>query len=386
MKGGEPPFIFSFIKEILTLKKGLKITLISIAALVLILGISIALLIKYANTVIKYELESLLGKDFSVRKIDLHWGRVEALDISFRNHAGKEVLKTESLVLEADFMGLLRKKYIISNLSLKNPYVFLEKDIKGKFINPLPQRPKKEEIKKPSTTIIIKKINVTKGSLGYLDRKVSPAVLTRLRDIELELKDITFPLEDNFSTYILSANIPGSQIIGMLKSKGKIKFKTKDTDCKVEIRRLDITGFKPYFQKKSDVNVKKGNFDLDMDVKIKSRKINAPGRAILRDLDFERGSGLGNKFLNIPLSAVISFLKNNNNEIVINFVLEGDLDNPKFNIRESFMEKVSIAIAEKLGLSIKRIGESIVILGAEGVKEVGKGVKGIGESIKKIFE
>jgi len=39
-----------------------------------------------------------------------------------------------------------------------------------------------------------------------------------------------------------------------------------------------------------------------------------------------------------------------------------------------------------IGLSVKRIGESIVIFGTEGVKEVGKGVKGIGESIKKIFE
>ena len=369
------------------MKKGTKIAFIVLGAIALILSISIALLIRYANTVIKYELESLLGKDFSVRKIDLHWGRVEALDISFRNPAGKTILKTDSLVLEADFMGILRKKYIISNLSLKNLYLFFEKDMKGNIINPLPQRKiKEEETKKQNIPVIIKKINVKNGSLDYLDRKVSPAVLTKLRDIELELKDITFPFEENFSTYILSASIPGSHSTGMLKSKGKIKFKTKDTDYNVELRRLDITGFKPYFQKKSDVNVKKGNFDLDMDVKIKLRKINAPGRAVLRDLDFESGSGIGNTFLSIPRSAVINFLKNNNNEIVINFVLEGDLDNPKFNIRESFIEKVTIAIAENLGLSVKRIGESIVIFGTEGVKEVGKGVKGIGESIKKIFE
>jgi len=369
------------------MKKNLKITLISIIALVLILSISIALLIRYANKIIKYELESLLGKGFSVRKIELHWGRVEAFDISFRNPAGKEVLKTDSLILEADFMGLLKKEYIISNLSLENPYLFLEKDMRGNLIYPMPKkRTMKEETKKPGTPVNIKKINLTNGSLDYLDRKVSPYVLTRLRDIDLELKDIAFPLEDNFSTYILSASIPGNQSTGMLKSKGKIKFNTKDTDCKVDLRRLDITGFKPYFQKKSDVNVKKGNFDLDMDVKIKSRKINAPGRAVLRDLVFESGSGIGNTFLSIPRSAVINFLKNNNNEIAFNFVLEGDLDNPKFSIRESFMENVTIAIAGELGLSIKKIGESIVIFGAEGAKEVEKGVKGIGESIKKLFE
>jgi len=213
------------------MKKGTKIAFIVLGAIALILSISIALLIRYANTVIKYELESLLGKDFSVRKIDLHWGRVEALDISFRNPAGKTILKTDSLVLEADFMGILRKKYIISNLSLKNLYLFFEKDMKGNIINPLPQRKiKEEETKKQNIPVIIKKINVKNGSLDYLDRKVSPAVLTRLRDIKLELKNITFPFEENFSTYILSASIPGSHSTGMLKSKGKIKFKTKDTD------------------------------------------------------------------------------------------------------------------------------------------------------------
>lgn len=369
------------------MKKGIRIAFITTGVAVLVLIITIALLIKNANRIIKYELESALGKGFSVRRIDLHWGKVEALDISFRNPAGQEVFKTDSLILEADFIGLLKKKYITSNVSLKNPYILLEKDPKGELVNPFLRKGPKKEEEKPIPPVFIKKVEVTKGSIDYLDRKVSSTpVLTRLRDIELEFKDIAFPLEDNYSPYTLSANIPGNQSTGILNSKGKIKLMNKDTDCKVEIRRLDITGFKPYFQTKGDVNVKKGTFDMDIDVKIRSKKINAPGKTVLRDLDFEKGSGIGNTFLSIPLSAVVSFLKNNNNEIVVHFILEGDLDNPQFNLRESFMDKVSIAMAEKLGLSIKRMGESIVIFGAEGAKEVGKTVKGIGEGIKKILE
>jgi len=166
----------------------------------------------------------------------------------------------------------------------------------------------------------------------------------------------------------------------------RVESRTRDMDCKVEIRKLDITAFKPYYQKKSDVNVTKGTLDLDMDTKVTSRKMNAPGKAVLKDLEFEKRPGVGGTFLNIPLSAVILFLKNNNNEIAVNFVMEGDLDNPKFTLRESFMNKIAIAMAEQLGLSVKKIGESIVILGAEGTKEAEKGVKGIGESIKKLFK
>ncbi|MGB9716189.1 MAG: DUF748 domain-containing protein [Thermodesulfovibrionales bacterium] len=369
------------------MKKSIKITLIFVLVLMLILVISIALLIKNANRIIKHELESVLGKGFSVKRIDLHWGSVEAIDIRLKDPGGKEVFKTESLIMKPDFIGLIKKNYVISNIFLIKPYILLEKNIKGDIVNPFSRKEQTKKEEKPIPPVLIKKVNVTEGSLDYLDRKVSKRpVLLRLNDINLEFNDISFPLGENFSSFILSASIPGKQSTGILNSKGKIKLRNMDTDCRIDLRRLDITEFKPYFQKKGDVNVKKGFLDINMDLKIKSKKINAPGKLTLRSLEFEKGSGIGGTFLNIPRSAVINFLKNNNDEITINFILEGDFDNPKFNIRESFMEKVSIAIAEKLGLSIKKIGESIVTFGSEGVKEVGKGMKGIGESIKKIFE
>jgi hypothetical protein len=369
------------------MKKGFRIALTAGGVTILVLIISITLLIKNANRIIKHELESFLGEDFSARKIDLHWGEVEALDISFKNPAGKEVFKAERLVLEADFIGLLKKKYTLSNLSLENPYILLEKDTKGKIITPFPKKGSQKEEEKPMLPVFFKKIHVTNGSLDYFDRSASiKPVLTKLRNVELEFKDLTFPPGDNFSSYNLSASILGKQHAGSLRSNGKIKLANKDMDGKVEIKRLDITDFKPYYQKKGDVNVTRGIIDMNVDVKIRSNEINSPGKAVLKDLEFERGSGMGDKFLNMPLSAVVSFLKNNNNEIVVNFVVEGDLNNPKFNLRESFMNKISIAMAEKLGLSIQRIGESIVETGAEGAKEVGKSAKGIGETIKKFLQ
>lgn len=368
------------------MKKKLKITLIVILTSVLILSITVAILIKNANRIIKYELESALGKDFSVKEFNLRWGQVEASDISFKNLLGKEVFKADSLVLKADFMGLVRKEYIISSLFLNNPYLLLETDDKGKLKNPF-QRGEAEGPQKLIPPVVIKNIKVTGGSLDYFDRKVSAIpVLTKLKDIDFESKEITFPLSENFSTYNFSARIPGKQSTGMLKSSGKIKLKTGDMDSSVDLKGLDITGFKPYFQKKGDVNVRSGILDIGMNMKIDARKINAPGKAVLKDLEFEAGRGAGKKFLSIPLYAVVNFLKNNNNQIIFNFVLEGDLENPKFNIRESFIEKMTFGLAEKLGLSVTKIGESIIVLGAEGAKQVGKGLKGIGEGLKEIFK
>lgn len=368
------------------MQRRLRITLILLMGFVLILGISVAILIKNANKIIKYELETRLGKDFFIKKIELHWGRVEAFNVSFRNTDGKEIFKIDRLVLEADFLGVLKKEYILSKVFFENLYMFLEKDSSGKIIYPLPKIKTEEgKAKKLSPPIIIKEIDITKASIDYLDRKVSPHVLTRLRNIELELKNISFPLEDNFSNLTISANILGKQNTGLFEGKGKIKFKTIDTDCKLGIRGLDITEFNPYFQKKKDVKIKKGFLDMQMDLMISSKKINAPGIATLKNLEFDKGSGMGNTFLSIPLFAIINFLKNNNNEIIVHFVLAGNLNDPKFSIRESLLKEISIAMAEKLGLSIKRIGESVVIFGIEGIKEAGKSVKEIEEGIKKIF-
>ena len=75
------------------MKRGLKITLLLIIAFVLVVGVAIAILIHNVNKIIKHELESALGEGFSVRKIDLRWGRVEAFDISsFRTSTLKTLI------------------------------------------------------------------------------------------------------------------------------------------------------------------------------------------------------------------------------------------------------------------------------------------------------
>jgi hypothetical protein len=370
-------------------KKGLKVAIIVVAGIVLILGVTSVILLKHANKLIKAELESMLGKDFSIQKLELNWGKVEGTGISFKSPAGKEILKIGNATIEADFLGFLRNKYVISNVLLKDLYMLIEVDRQGNVIMPaLPaeKEKKKKEKKdaKESPPVFIKNVGVRNGSIDYLDRKTAKTpILTKLRNIQLDAKDIAIPLGTNFTPYTLKADIPGNKGTGTLMSKGKVKLKTQDADSRVETRKLDITIMKPYFQKEGSVNVTKGFLDLDMDVKIASRMIHAPGNVVLKDLEFESGSGMGSKFLGVPLSLVVSFMKNSNNEIPVKFVIEGSLDNPKFSLAESFSARFSSGLAEKLGLSVKDISGSAVNLGSEGAKTVGSGIRGLADSIKK---
>ena len=374
--------------------KRLKVVLIVVVVFVIVLGASIAVLVRYANQIIKSELESRLGKSFSIEKIDLKWGHVEVLGVSLKNPAGKEVIKVGDLSVTADFMGLLRKQYAISDVTVKDPYLFVEIDSKGNIVNPvLPpelgsgQPAGKGTPAQPAPPVTIRKIEVINGSIDYLDRKtpIRP-VLIKLRNMDLAVEDVAIPFTDTFSNYVLTASIPGNQGVGTIKSEGKIRIATKDMDLKATLRNLDITALKPYFQKESPVDITRGFLDLDLTVKVASEKVHAPGTAVLKGLEFQSGSGMGGTFMGVPLSLVVALLKNSNNAISLNFTIEGDLNNPKFDIKENLTRRIATAMAEKLGLPLKGIPEAVTNLGSKGAKELGSGLKGIGGGLENIFK
>ncbi len=367
MKTGQKVFIFTFITAFI------------------LLAVAAVILVKNANRIMQHELDRLLGKNVSVQEIKLKWNKVEALHVGYKDPEGKIIFRADRLVLNADITGLLRKDYTVSDALLENPYLYIETDLKGHV--KIPGRAKKEKSEEqPSPAFHIQKIEIRNGSLDYVDKKTpGEPLLTELRNIDMESENIIFPLKDDFTDYRFTARVSGKLSAGTVQSQGKVNLKTLDMDSKIKAKDVDITHFKPYFQKKGDRNITRGLLDLDMDMKIDSGKIHAPGEAVLKDLQFESSKGTGGRFLDLPAHAVLVFLKDNNDRIRFHFIFQGDLNNPQFNLREGFLERVSLGMAGKLGLPIKKIGESVAGLGAEGVKQIGKGMQGAGEGIKKIF-
>lgn len=380
-------------------RRGFKIFLVSSIVVLCLALIAVAFLVKYANTIARAGIEKALGKDFSIGSIELKWGSVRVHGIAMKDRAGKEVVKVENLMVKASFMGLLRRKYIVSSVLVEKPYIYVEIDRKGDLVSPVfPAGDERARggVKKAEDTarpegkqppVILRKIIIVNGSVDYLDRK-SPTVpvMTKVRNINAEMHNLTVPFTNDLTHYTIKAAIPGSKSTASVKSEGGIRFLSKDMECTASVRELDITHFKPYYHGSRNVNVTKGFLDLDVRAKIVSRRVHAPGKAVLKGLEFGSGSGLGDKFMGVPVTLVVTFLKKSGDQIPVDFVISGDLDNPKFNIAESFMGRLSFGLAEKLGFSIKDIGESVFGLGTEGTKKVGEGIGGIGEGIKKIFK
>lgn len=333
---------------------------------------SAGLLLKNANRLLKHELEKFFGKNFSVGTISLSCNGVEAKDISLILADRRTGFKSDLIQLKADPFGILRGGNKIASLSLDSPYLLLEVDKNGKLTVPfLSKKEPGGKSSHKSKVFVVSNFDVNQGSLDYIDRKVSPAPpVVKLREIKLRIRNIGMPSENIMSDYDVSAVLPGKYSAGTIKSKGQFNLVTKDSRAKIHIKHIDITGLKQYYQKKGDVEVTKGLLSIDADLIIASSQLKSSGKIVIKDLQFRSGSG--SQFLGLPLLAVIKLLKDNNNEISLDFKMEGDLSNPKFSISDSLMQKLTISLAKMMGMPIEMIGKSVFRLGGDVLKNVFK--------------
>jgi len=274
---------------------------------------------------------------------------------------------------------------------LTKPYVRLESDQKGNITSPLPGGTWKQTgAEKQRGTLVqveVKNLKITGGELVYLDGKIEKRPYpVRLTDIALNADTVSLPPEDRYTTYQLSAHLPGNQSTGVLTSSGKTDLKTLDTSGKVSLRDLDLTALKPYIMKQGDVDVSKGFLDLSMDLSIKKKMIDAPTHAVIKNLAFVPARGLKDEFLGIPRSMIIKTLETNNHQISFDFTLEGSLGDPKFTFRGSLVKHFTVGLARSLGLSVIEAGETVIIQGSRGIRGIGKGLKEIGKELGKPFK
>ena len=311
-------------------------------------------------------------------------GRFEGQDLLVLDgSAAGPAARVQSVSFTAASKGTAAKGLLLSDLVLVKPYLRLESDREGKLLPPLPvglpKAPPGEKEGAPAP-LEVKNLTIEGGELLYLDGKAAqPPVPLSITGIDLTADQLSFPAGSQNTTYRLSARLPGNQSTGVLTSSGNTALKTLDTDAKFSLSDLDLTSYKTYVLKEGDADISRGFFDLDMDLGIKKRMLNAPAHSVLRDIRFVGGSNQGDRFLGLPRDLVVKALQNNNNQISFDIMLEGSLDNPEFSLRERLVIRMTAGLARRLGLSVVETGGKVIIKG-------GEIIKGVGGAITKPFE
>ena len=155
-----------------------------------------------------------------------------------------------------------------------------------------------------------------------------------------------------------------------------MEFGSKESGISTRLRNIDMITLQPYLIKASESGVKKGTLDLDLNSSVQRGTLHAPGTLTLKDLELASTSGT---IMGMPRSAAVAMMKNRDGKIAVKFVLDGNINDPRFSLNENLTTRIGSAVASSLGVSLEGL--------AKGVGEIGGGAaRGIENSIGKLIK
>lgn len=234
--------------------------------------------------------------------------------------------------------------------------------------------------------VAISRVNLEDGVMEFFDATVAqPPLRIRLEKMQATVRHVTVPSLSGKSQFDLSAVVKGIQRDGRAQVSGWAEIATKDSSVKTELRSVDMVALQPFLVKAAEARVQRGALDLDLQSEVRQNRLRAPGKVVISNLEFAPASGAMDTFMGVPRSAVINFLKAHDDRIMLNFTLEGDVNNPQFVLREILTVRMAASLAETLGVSIRGVAEGVGTLGQKGVQGTGEAVKGIGGALERLL-
>jgi hypothetical protein len=226
---------------------------------------------------------------------------------------------------------------------------------------------------------VIDHIAFENGTFEFYDRSVStPPHRVTLSDANATLGPVQLPALADRMQIAVTGSIKGPQHTGQVSFGGWVKIASRDSQTTTKLRDVDVATLAPYLLRKARARtqIAGGTLDLDLTATVSAFRLHAPGTITLRQLKLTPTAGDDplDTFLAIPTRAAIAALKAHNGDITLHFVLDGNLNDPKFKLDESLMTEVRAGFAKALGVSAEDV-----------VKGAGETARGIGDALRKLF-
>ena len=177
--------------------------------------------------------------------------------------------------------------------------------------------------------------------------------------------------------------VKGIQQDGRATISGWAEVVSKDSSVSLRLRSVDLVALQPYLSTAAETRLQKGAMDLDIDSQVRNKRLHAPGKVVISALEFAPARGRLDTFVGVPRTALVSALKGQEDGIEVDFVIEGDIDNPRFSLNEYFAKRLGTALVENIK-DVKAFEE----VKREAEKEVGKareGAEGVLKELKGLF-
>jgi len=345
----------------------------------------------YAVKFIQAQVQKAIGPGFTIAEIKVKVTHLSINGIRFEDPRTKQnFLQIEEMRIYPDLPSFLKKRLQIRELMILKPSFFFHRTREGGFVGPWAfikkeeksgEAPGKEEKKEgEAISIKIDRLRIEKGSIDFDDMKAGeiPGQI-RLRKVDLEIRNIGYPLVSSRSPIELKGKMKGKTKEGEIVTKGWIDLKTSDMETSLKIREVELKVFEPYYRKRVSAEVESGHLNMDAHISIKKRVIDTTGKLEVADLHVKEEGTI----FYIPAKTLLSRLKDKGNRVEVQFHVKGNLDDPRFKLQETFLMRIGIGLAEAIGLPIKAVGESLFEGSGKGSEGLAEGLRSIEELLKK---
>jgi hypothetical protein len=364
-------------------------------AIVVIAVLAIGVLIGYHLGVrlLQDKVVAALGPGSRLTELKVNWFSIELLGLSIDGPRGWPAARTfeaERVTIVPDLRTLFTDKIGIASIVVEKPYLSVLR-LPGKLLM-VPSLMERDGNKRnggssqaSTRAVMISTIKLKDGSLDLYDATVSrPPLKTRMEEIEAVIRDVAAPASEK-THFDLDGIVKGVKRDGRAKVSGWVGPGARNSSSRIVLEAADLVALQPYLVKNNEAQVAKGTLDLKLASEVRNNNLDGKGKVVLHDLEFAPGRGYFETFMGLPRNAVISFLKDNNNAIDVDFTLKGNTSNPNFSLNESLSTRIATAMAGQLGVSIKNVAEGLGTLGRKGMEGAGAVVEGVGSTVKRLF-
>jgi Domain of Unknown Function (DUF748) len=369
--------------------------IISLAVL-LILGASIIIGYRAGVGLLQERIVDSLGPGSSINAVKVNWFSLDVLGVSIAAPQGwpaERTLRAERVTIVPSLRTLLTDQMHISSIVFERPYVSMLRT-NGKWVmfpGLMETRNGKKNTESShgnsfSRTVTISKIALQDGVLELFDAAVSrPPLKTRLERIDAVIRDIEVPSLKSRTQFELVAIVKGIRRDGRAKVSGWVGPASRDSSSQITLDAVDLVSLQPYLVRIGEAQVRKGTLDLRLNSEVRANKLDGKGKIIIKELEFAPSRSFRETFMGLPRGALISFLKNHENTIDVDFVLNGDTTNPTFSINEAITTRIAMGMAAQLGVSIRSLAEDFGTLGRRSVEGATGVAEGVGSVLRSLF-
>ena len=349
---------------------------IVLLVVVTFLGMTIVVGYHVGVRLLQERIVDALGPGSSITELKVNWFSLEVFEVSIaapRDWPMRHSFRAARVRIIPNLRTLLTDQIHIASIFFERPYISVMRT-SGKWVL-FPGLTETRDGKKnigtgranfSSPTVAISEIELQDGVVEFFDATVSrPPLKTRLERVDGVIRDIAVPWLETKTHFELAGLVKGMRRDGRARAAGWVGPARRDSSSQITLDGVDLVSLQPYLVRMGEGQLRKGILDVRLNSEVRANRLNGQGKIIIRDLEFAPSRGYFETFMGIPRNVVISFLKNHQNAIDVDFVLTGDTSNPSFSINEAIATRLAMGMAAELGVSIRSLAENFGALRQE---------------------